>query len=182
MIDNEFLSAYWIYVEGEKENKFSTYSTAGAHKHNITAIKDALKECYFALYAYNNDIIKYKEKAKKMKEKDVRTVNDHPLYYSIEERKSKFDFLKKVSQKNLKPDKEEKIQLVDYFENLIKYVRQNYGNIYIVKTTNNIASYFNLECVKVFLEEGNEMYFGYENQNLNFKNFNSKTLDIHPFP
>lgn len=180
--DNKFLSVYWVYAEGKSKSKFATYSTAGAHKHNITAIKDALKECYFALYTYDDDVKTYKKEAKKMKEEDIFSVDDHPLYYSIEERKSKFDFLEKIPRKNLKSDIEEEIYLVDYYFSLIKYIEQNYGNIYIIKTTNNIASYFNLECVKVFLEEGNEMYFGYQNQNLNLKKIKSETLDIHPFP
>ncbi|MCE2212566.1 hypothetical protein GPU31_08640 [Streptococcus thermophilus] len=96
LLSNKVMNIYWTLARGKNSNKFATYSTAGAHLFGRSAIISALKELYFALYVYNQDVVQIQANGHQMRPQDVTTVADHAIYYSVEERSQNFDFLKEA--------------------------------------------------------------------------------------
>lgn len=182
---NHLVNVYWTFARGKTRDKFATYSTAGGHFYSKTAIISGLKELYFALVAYNEDIKNIKIKALNMKEENILTVSDHAIYYSIEDRIHNFDFLKYAEKISYKRELDYELDQEKYCKKLLQYTENLFGKIIIVDNTPIGIKEIGLSEVKVFVPNMQDMSFGYENQFINKKRINvgiNKKRPPHPFP
>lgn len=179
------MSIYWAFARGKNSNKFATYSTAGAHLFGKTAIISALKELYFALYAYDQDVVLIQENGHRMRPQDITTVADHAIYYSVEERSQNFDFLKDAEIIDFGVESDYSIDVDTYYSILLEFTNKKFGNFYIVENTPIGLKEIGLCEVKVFVPGMQDMNFGYENQYINHRRVrvsNHREISIHPFP
>lgn len=185
LLSSRVMSIYWAFARGKNSNKFATYSTAGAHLFGKTAIISALKELYFALYAYDQDVVLIQENGHRMRPQDITTVADHAIYYSIEERSQNFDFLKDAEIIDFVVESDYSIDVDTYYSVLLEFTNKKFGNFYIVENTPIGLKEIGLCEVKVFVPGMQDMNFGYENQYINHRRVrvsNHREIPIHPFP
>ncbi len=185
LLSSRVMSIYWAFARGKNSNKFATYSTAGAHLFGKTAIISALKELYFALYAYDQDVVLIQENGHRMRPQDITTVADHAIYYSIEERSQNFDFLKDAEIIDFVVESDYSIDVDTYYSVLLEFTNKKFGNFYIVENTPIGLKEIGLCEVKVFVLGMQDMNFGYENQYINHRRVrvsNHREIPIHPFP
>ena len=185
LLSSRVMSIYWAFARGKNSNKFATYSTAGAHLFGKTAIISALKELYFALYAYDQDVVLIQENGHRMRPQDITTVADHAIYYSIEERSQNFDFLKDAEIIDFVVESDYSIDVDTYYSVLLEFTNKKFGNFYIVENTPIGLKEIGLCEVKVFVPGMQDMNFGYENQYINHRRVrvsNHRDIPIHPFP
>lgn len=185
LLDNEVISIYWTLARGISSDKFATYSTAGAHLFGKSAIISALKELYFALYIYDKNIENIKYTGRKMVLKDIKTVADHAIYYSIEDRYDCFKFLEKSEIIDFVNLDDYEINMREYYYLLLEYTNNKFGNIYISDNTPIGLREIGLFEIKVFVPGMQDMSFGYTNQYINKRRIcidDNKNILIHPFP
>lgn len=185
MLSSKVISIYWTIARGKNGSKFATYSTAGAHLFGKTAIISALKELYFALYIYDEDVEHIKENGRQMQAQDVKTVADHAIYYSIEDRSIQFNFLKGVEVIDFEVKDDYSIELDSYYSDLLEFTNKLFGNFYIVDNTPKGLKEIGLCEVKVFVPGMQDMNFGYANQYINHQRIHldgNQEVPIHPFP
>lgn len=185
LLSSKVINVYWTFARGKYSNKFATYSTAGAHLFGKSAIISALKELYFALYVYDQHVDKIQENAHRMHPKDVNTVADHAIYYSVEKRSHNFDFLEKTEIIDFEVECDYSIDIDTYYSELLEFTNKKFGNFYIVENTPIGLKEIGLCEVKVFVPGMQDMNFGYENQYINHRRIqvpNYQEITIHPFP
>ncbi len=185
LLSSKVMNIYWTFARGQNSNKFATYSTAGAHLFGKSAIVSALKELYFALYAYDQDVGDIQEKGHRMRPQDVTTVADHAIYYSVEDRSQNFDFLREAEIIDFEVESDYSIDIDTYYSVLLEFTNQKFGNFYIVENTPIGLKEIGLCEVKVFAPGMQDMNFGYENLYINYRRIqvsNYQEIPIHPFP
>ena len=116
----------WTFARGKNSNKFATYSTAGAHLFGKSAIISALKELYFAIYVYDQDIDQIKERSYKMGPQDIITVADHAIYYSVEERRQNFDFLREAETIDFEAESDYSVDIDTYYLVLLEFINKKF--------------------------------------------------------
>lgn len=185
LLSSQVMNIYWTIARGKGSNKFATYSTAGAHLFGKSAIISALKELYFALYAYDQDVGDIQKNSQRMLPQDVTTVADHAIYYSVEERCQNFNFLKEAEIIDFDVESDYSIDIDAYYSELLEFTNKKFGNFYIVENTPIGLKEIGLCEVKVFAPGMQDMNFGYENQYINHRRIqvsNYSEIPIHPFP
>jgi len=185
LLSNKVMNIYWTLARGKNSNKFATYSTAGAHLFGRSAIISALKELYFALYVYNQDVVQIQANGHQMRPQDVTTVADHAIYYSVEERSQNFDFLKEAEMIEHRVESDYSIDIDTYYSELLEFTNKQFGNFYIIENTPVGLKEIGLCEVKVFAPGMQDMNFGYENQYINHRRIHvpsHQEIPIHPFP
>lgn len=185
LLSNKVINIYWTFARGKNSNKFATYSTAGAHLFGKSAIISALKELYFAIYVYDQDIDQIKERSYKMGPQDIITVADHAIYYSVEERRQNFDFLREAETIDFEAESDYSVDIDTYYLVLLEFINKKFGNFYIVENTPIGLKEIGLCEVKIFAPGMQDMNFGYENQYINHRRIqisNHREFAIHPFP
>lgn len=185
LFSSQLINIYWALARGKGGSKFATYSTAGAHLFGKTAIISALKELYFALYIYDKDVGQIQEHGRKMLKRNVETVADHAVYYSIEDRSAQFDFLKSAEIIDFENREDYSLELRSYYSALLEFTNKMFGNFYIVDNTPIGLKEIGLYEVKVFVPGMQDMNFGYANQCINHRRIRMEAyqeVPIHPFP
>lgn len=190
----------WVlfeYVGNDYKNNIAFYTAASSDIYLEKALESALIEgssSLKALLAY----LQFTNLSIKKDQRNIKTLEDHILYYSNTSNKEAFQFALD-SKKKINFNK-----LNDSLNNYKKYKNQNnllkaminklsiyHKNIWYVDLSSEFLKNFNLSATKVIIPSMQNIHFGYYNKNINkkrlsqFLNDVDKVVlnnDIHPFP
>lgn len=121
-----------------------------------------------------------------MQDKDIVSVSDHAVYYSVENKMFHFDFLGSLKKTCFLESSscDMQINIKNYCHKLLEYTCNRFGDVFITENTTIGLKEMNLCEVKVFVPMLQDMNFGFKNLFINKKRINTSEICtyVHPFP
>lgn len=183
--------SFWALVRSLKGHKMYSYTAAGSNPIPHKAAESALLEALVGIKIHDNINAEFGTKVPT----EVTEMEDHVNYYSSDQHKVAFDFLKPSLVTDLSTEKYiQASKTKTYLKTLIQQVLRKYEDIYVVNLTSKEMEELELYVVKVIIPGLLPITFGVQNERVSLSRINKErsrrgleevkqvSFYPHPFP
>ena len=163
--------SFWALVRSLKDHKMYAYTAAGSNPLPHKAAESALLEALVGIKIHDNINAEFGMKVPT----EVTEMEDHVNYYSTNQHKAAFDFLKGSHVTDLSPQKYiQENNTKSYLRVLIQRVLKKYEDIYVVNLTSKEMEELGIYTVKVIVPGLLPITFGVQNERVSVSRINQE--------